>query len=110
MNTFTLGACFQHELHTGPYFMTFAPRLLTEIHNFLSTDRLRKVQSNLCLRAPFFRPSGQKNRYIDPCTKPLYNGNFLLSPRWPLKGGLTVVLQVPKSLTFKTRLRAKPFL
>ena len=27
MNTFTLGACFQHELHTGPYFMTFAPRL-----------------------------------------------------------------------------------
>ena len=26
MNTFTLGACFQHELHTGPYFMTFAPR------------------------------------------------------------------------------------
>ena len=82
----------------------------TEIHNLLSTDRLRKVQSNLCLRAPFFRPSGQKNRYIDPCTKPLYNGNFLLSPRWPLKGGLTVVLQVPKSLTFKTRLRAKPFL
>ena len=29
MNTFTLGACFQHELHTGPYFMTFAPRLHT---------------------------------------------------------------------------------
>ena len=28
MNTFTLGACFQHELHTGPYFMTFAPRLM----------------------------------------------------------------------------------
>ena len=28
MNTFTLGACFQHELHTGPYFMTFAPRLV----------------------------------------------------------------------------------
>ena len=27
MNTFTLGACFQHELHTGPYFMKFAPRL-----------------------------------------------------------------------------------
>ena len=27
MNTFTLGACFQHEFHTGPYFMTFAPRL-----------------------------------------------------------------------------------
>ena len=27
MNTFTLGACFQHKLHTGPYFMTFAPRL-----------------------------------------------------------------------------------
>ena len=29
MNTFTLGACFQHELHTGPYFMTFAPRLVS---------------------------------------------------------------------------------
>ena len=28
MNTFTLGACFQHKLHTGPYFMTFAPRLI----------------------------------------------------------------------------------
>ena len=28
MNTFTLGACFQHELHTGPYCMTFAPRLI----------------------------------------------------------------------------------
>ena len=28
MNTFTLGACFQHELHTGSYFMTFAPRLV----------------------------------------------------------------------------------
>ena len=28
MNTFTLGACFQHKLHTGPYFMTFAPRLV----------------------------------------------------------------------------------
>ena len=28
MNTFTLVACFQHELHTGPYFMTFAPRLI----------------------------------------------------------------------------------
>ena len=28
MNTFTLGACFQHELHTGPYFTTFALRLL----------------------------------------------------------------------------------
>ena len=28
MNTFTLGACFQHKLHTGPYFMTFAPRLM----------------------------------------------------------------------------------
>ena len=28
MNTFTLGACFQHELHTGPYFMTFALRLI----------------------------------------------------------------------------------
>ena len=27
MNTFTLGACFQHELHTRPYFMAFAPRL-----------------------------------------------------------------------------------
>ena len=27
MNTFTLAACFHHELHTGPYFMTFAPRL-----------------------------------------------------------------------------------
>ena len=31
MNTFTLGACFQHELHTGPYFMTFAPRLKEQI-------------------------------------------------------------------------------
>ena len=28
MNTFTLGACFQHKLHMGPYFMTFAPRLV----------------------------------------------------------------------------------
>ena len=34
MNTFTLGACFQHELHTGPYFMTFAPRLITATINF----------------------------------------------------------------------------
>ena len=31
MNTFILGACFQHELHTGPYFMTFAPRLSWKI-------------------------------------------------------------------------------
>ena len=31
MNTFTLGACFQHELHTGPYFMTFAPRLYLKV-------------------------------------------------------------------------------
>ena len=47
MNTFTLGACFQHELHTGPYFMTFAPRL--EVEEFEkkrkdenSRDRKRK--------------------------------------------------------------------
>ena len=33
MNTFTLGACFQHELHRGPYFMTFAPRLLLDRWN-----------------------------------------------------------------------------
>ena len=33
MNTFTLGACFQHELHTGPYFMTFAPRLYALLTN-----------------------------------------------------------------------------
>ena len=25
-----------------------------------------------------------KNPYIDSCLKPLYNGHFLLSPRWPL--------------------------
>ena len=30
MNTFTRGACFQQELHTGPYFMTFAPRLYSK--------------------------------------------------------------------------------
>ena len=47
MNTFTLGACFQHELHTGPYFMTFAPRLLI----FLTRDVfLRFVyQLNMCI-------------------------------------------------------------
>ena len=30
-----------------------------------------------------FRPGGKKS-YIDSCLKPLYNGHFLLSPRWPL--------------------------
>ena len=35
MNTFTLGACFQHELHTGPYFMTFAPRLTGVWKNYI---------------------------------------------------------------------------
>ena len=25
-----------------------------------------------------------KNPYFDSCLKPLYNGHFLLSPRWPL--------------------------
>ena len=38
MNTFTLGACFQHELHTRPYFMTFAPRLIGEFDNFLTAS------------------------------------------------------------------------
>ena len=40
MNTFTLGACFQHELHTGPYFMTFAPTLLvrSKTYKYLGID------------------------------------------------------------------------
>ena len=38
MNTFTLGACFQHELHTGPYFMTFAARLLFDFQAYDSPD------------------------------------------------------------------------
>ena len=43
MNTFTLGACFQHELHTGPYFMTFAPRLHDESVNVRLIDARRSV-------------------------------------------------------------------
>ena len=44
MNTFTLGACFQHELHTGPYFMTFAPRLNnTPARYYCSFGKLRTM-------------------------------------------------------------------
>ena len=55
MNTFTLGACFQHELHTGPYFMTFAPRLCPVI-NILSSfigpfQHSTSVRSNNGIRA-----------------------------------------------------------
>ena len=35
------------------------------------------------LTATFFRPCVQKI-IQDSCLKPLYNGNFVLSPRWPL--------------------------
>ena len=45
MNTFTLGACFQHELHTGPYFMTFAPRLnvFNGHHSVASTAYMQRL-------------------------------------------------------------------
>ena len=53
MNTFTLGACFQHELHTGPYFMTFAPR----------RRRLENIIAILNLF--FFRPKDLRLQTLD---------------------------------------------
>ena len=50
MNTFTLGACFQHKLYTGPYFMTFAPRLyihLDYVHYTQPTLLAEKVVKGL---------------------------------------------------------------
>ena len=44
MNTFTLGACFQHELHTGPYFTTFAPRLFVQFREFKIQRRGRQLE------------------------------------------------------------------
>ena len=41
------------------------------------------ANGQLSTTATFFRPCGQKIVH-DSCLKPLYNGNFLLSPRWPL--------------------------
>ena len=35
------------------------------------------------LQRPLFFVPADKKSYIDFCLKPLYNGNFLLSPRWP---------------------------
>ena len=48
MNTFTLGACFQHELHMGPYFMTFAPRLYkSNIEECFQSGTMTKIASFL---------------------------------------------------------------
>ena len=41
-------------------------------------------------RPHFFVKADKKSIYLDSCLKPLYNGHSLLSPRWPLKWGLTV--------------------
>ena len=57
MNTFTLGACFQHELHTGPYFMTFAPRLYVKplnLSHFQISCRSEQTRQGAC----FFTKSG----------------------------------------------------
>ena len=59
MNTFTLGACFQHELHTGPYFMTFAPRLIRHfvsiVPNLILTRNIQ-VQGMGSSLTPSFLP------------------------------------------------------
>ena len=35
------------------------------------------------LQRPLFFVPAEKKSYIDSCLKPLYNGHFLLFPRWP---------------------------
>ena len=49
---------------------------------------------------PFFSSWLIQNPYIDSCLKPFYNGHFVLSPRWPLWRGSTVLL-LPIVMTFK---------
>ena len=60
--------------------------------DFLQYSR-NSTNGNLSTTANFCRPGGQKNPYIDSCLKPLYNGHFLLSPKWPLERGSTVYKQ-----------------
>ena len=61
-------------------------------HDFLQYNR-NSTNRHLSTTVTFSRPGGQKNPYIDSCLKPLYNGHFLLSPKWPLERGSTVYKQ-----------------
>ena len=59
MNIFTLGACFQHKLHTGPYLMTFAPRLESDsevifLFRVSPESRVQSPESRVQSRVQYF--------------------------------------------------------
>ena len=61
----------------------------------LSDENFQLVSTNTDeppLTATFFLSHWTKNPAIESCLKPLYNGHFLLSPRWLLQRGSTVKL------------------
>ena len=60
--------------------------------DFLQYSR-NSANGHLSTTVTFSRPGGEKNPYIDSCLKPLYNGHFLLSPKWQLERGSTVYKQ-----------------
>ena len=60
--------------------------------DFLQYSR-NSAHGHLSTTVTFSRPRGQKNPYIDSCLKPLYNGHFLLSPKWPLERDSTVYIK-----------------
>ena len=62
---------------------------------FVISSKYSRNSANchLSTTVTFSRPGGQKNPYIDSCLKPLYNGHFLLSPKWPLQRGSTVYIK-----------------
>ena len=119
-------ACGFNQSETGKYFewiikninvfhnsMLYSPNLWYQLAKFpLSRKVFEHVErKNLVspyllfnllsgYNGPFFSSWLTKNPYIDSCLKPFYNGHFLLSPRWPLWRGSTVLL-LPIVMTFK---------
>ena len=75
--------------------------------DFLQYSR-NSANCHLSTTVTFSRPGGQKNPYIDSSLKPLYNGHFLLSPRWPLERGSTVYKQRTFARSKKKKERKKP--
>ena len=81
VNTFKRGACFQHELHTGPYFMTFAPRLTVVYSVFwiraryngswtLTHQGFKWIQLKMADKIPELYPL--QYRVLDACANPKY--------------------------------------
>ena len=74
--------------------------------DFLQYSR-NSANGHISTTVTFSRPGGQKDPYIDSCLKPLYNGHFLLSPKWPLKRGSIVYIKQRTFTRSKNKERKK---